>query len=64
MLFIDWLYEREFTEADDQVSLAMASLWNRSLYATIADPYKLKLDGGNFFTDGAGLAISSTRVAA
>lgn len=62
LVFVDWLYEPEYKAADDDVPDAMAGFFGSSRFATIEAPYKLKLDGGNFLTDGLGLAFSSTHI--
>ncbi|MCB0662060.1 MAG: agmatine deiminase family protein [Saprospiraceae bacterium] len=62
LVLVDWKYEPQYQEADEEVSNAMSSFLNVPLYSTTALPFRLKLDGGNFLTDGNGMAFSSSHV--
>lgn len=62
MLLIDWIYEEEFSIIDTIASFALAEYYNLPLYLTTESPLNLRLDGGNFLTDGLGTAFSSDRV--
>ncbi|MEZ4951774.1 MAG: agmatine deiminase family protein [Saprospiraceae bacterium] len=62
LVLVDWKYEPQFQNADVKVSEAMGVVLEAPVYTTTLQPYDLKLDGGNFLTDGNGMAFSSTHV--
>lgn len=62
LILVDWKYEPQYRAADEEVSNAMAAFLDVPLYSTTMQPFDLKLDGGNFLTDGNGMAFSSSHV--
>ncbi|MFK7933337.1 MAG: agmatine deiminase family protein [Saprospiraceae bacterium] len=62
LLFIDWKYNTSHPQADTVPSAAFAQHYGVPLYSTTLDEYALRLDGGNFLTDGMGNAFSSELV--
>jgi agmatine/peptidylarginine deiminase len=62
LVLVDWKYEPQYQNADIKVSEAMGVVLEAPVYTTSLQPYDLKLDGGNFLTDGCGMAFSSTHV--
>lgn len=64
MLLVDWIYETESPNSDTLASYEVAEYYEIPLYLTTEAPLNLRLDGGNFLTDGMGTAFSSKRVLA
>lgn len=62
LLFVDWKYSPDHPLADTMPSVAFAEQYSVPLYTTTADDYSMRLDGGNFLTDGMGTAFSSELV--
>lgn len=60
-LFIDWLYDFDFQNAD-LISTQTAEFFTTDLHTTSTQPSDLKLDGGNFQSDGLGTAIASSHI--
>ena len=60
-LFIDWLYDFNFQNAD-LISSQAAAFLDTDLHTTTTRPYTLKLDGGNFQSDGMGTAFVSEHI--
>lgn len=65
LAFVDWIYDTNPAYEGVQIepSSTYAGHYESSLYTTTADDYALRLDGGNFMTDGLGNAFSSDIVA-
>lgn len=59
MAFVDWIYDGNFVGADVYPSSTVADFYETPLYVTTQNEYALRLDGGNFLTDGMGNAFSS-----
>lgn len=62
MLLVDWMYDADYPVADTASPVVMAEHYSVPLYSTTGREYALRLDGGNFLTDGLGTAFSSDRV--
>lgn len=62
LLFVDWKYNPAYPQADTIPSATFAEQYTAPLYITSQDDYALRLDGGNFLTDGLGTAFSSDLV--
>lgn len=62
LLLVDWRYNDQYPQADTIPSAALSRYYDVPLYSTTRDEYALRLDGGNFLTDGMGTAFSSTLV--
>ena len=66
LAFVDWIYDLNaiYQGVELEPSATYAEHYGSALYATTEDDYALRLDGGNFMTDGLGSAFSSDIVAA
>ena len=62
MLLVDWIYEPDAPTIDTVASYEMAGYFEIPLYLTTEAPLNLRMDGGNFLTDGVGTAFSSKLV--
>lgn len=62
MALVDWKYEMPSPVIDTIASYALAEYFNLPLYLTTVAPTSLRLDGGNFLTDGLGTGFSTKRV--
>ena len=62
MALVDWMYEVPSPIIDTIASYALAEYFNLPLYLTTVAPTSLRLDGGNFLTDGLGRGFSTKRV--
>ena len=58
MLLIDWIYNRN-RPADDTLAVQIAQRLHTPLFTTRTAPYDLVNTGGNFMSDGMGMAFAS-----
>lgn len=61
LYLVDWIYNRPRYK-DDTTAVSISKLINTPLYTTTVAPYDLVNTGGNFMTDGSGIAFASKLV--
>lgn len=62
LAIVDWVYNRTSRPQDNAVPVAVAEYMDIPVYRTEEEPYQMVHTGGNYHTDGAGLAFSSSLV--
>lgn len=64
LAFVDWKYNRPDRIQDDRVSYVLGKLLKKNIFTTSVPPNDLVNTGGNFMTDGLGMAFASDLVLA